>query len=861
MTGTEPDRHPHRLPTDVVPTHYDLDFAPDLEAATFTGRATAHVDVLGPVQTITMHSLDIDLGEAWVEQDGNRLEAEIEVDTAAEWITLTFARPLAAGPATVHTAFTGVLNDKLVGFYRSTFTDPAGATRTIACTQFESTHARRAFPCWDEPAFKATYAISLTVAPDLLAVSNSGEAGRTELADGRVEVRFATTMKMSTYLVAFVVGPLEATDPVDVDGVPLRVIVPPGKMDLTDFALDAGAFSLRFLADWYGIPYPGDKVDLIAIPDFAFGAMENLGCITFRETALLLDPERSTQSEQQRVADVIAHELAHMWFGDLVTMGWWNGIWLNEAFATFMEMLTVDAYRPAWQRWLDFGTSRSMAFDTDSLSSTRPIEYEVVTADDAEAMFDILTYEKGASVVRMLQQYLGEDRFQAGIRLYLETHAYQNTETTDLWDAIEQATGEPVRQIMDSWIFQPGHPVVKVDASAGGHGLTVSQSLFSFATDEESGREVDANPAPQSVPVVLRVGTDTGTEVHKVLLEGEPVSVAVTSEPLWIVGNQEGNGFYRTELSDQSVAGLAAVALEHLSPAERYGLVEDEWALVLGGRGSVERTLTVIRSLATDVDLSVWQRIIGVLGAIDRMVDGELSGSLATWVRGVVGPALLSTGTAPQPGEPERTTARRAALFEAAARLGRDRSQIDLATERFAAMTPGSPGVDPDMADAVIRVVAAGADEATWSELRRRATDAHTPQDRLRYQGAMADSSSPELVLRLAALVLTDEIRTQDGLFILRRALGNRHAHEPVWDFVESNWSEITTRFPSSTVPRLIDGIRPINDPSLARRVTSFLDAHPLPQGELALRQHVERMWVTVAAARRVPGELAAHLS
>ena len=853
VTGTDPSRHPHRLPSTVVPIHYDLSFSPDLEGADFTGTAAATVEVTEPTNSITLHALDLDISEAWVEQAGVRIDATVAVDPEAEWITLDLVGPLQTGRAVVHTTFRGVLNDKLVGFYRSTFTDPDGATRTIACTQFESTHARRAFPCWDEPAFKATYAIKLTVGPDLVAVSNAAEVAREELPDGRVEVAFATTMKMSTYLVAFVVGPLEVSDPVDVDGVPLRVIVPPGKSNLTDFALDVGAFSLRFLADWYGIAYPGDKVDLIAIPDFAFGAMENLGCITFRETALLLDPERATQAEQQRVADVIAHELAHMWFGDLVTMGWWNGIWLNEAFATFMEMLTVDAYRPDWQRWVDFGTARTMAFDTDSLSTTRPIEYEVVTAEDAEGMFDVLTYEKGASVVRMLQQYLGEDRFQAGIRHYLAIHSYGNTETTDLWDAIEAAAGEPVRQMMDSWIFVPGHPVVTIEVE--GTEATLHGERFTFQPDPRGGT-VAPTPRSQLVPVVLRVGTGSGSEVHKVLLDDASSTVSLDADPEWIVGNHQGNGFYRTALDDDQLAKVAATAPANLSSLERYGLVEDEWALFLAGRGSVARVLTVVRSLSTDADLSVWHRIIGVLGALDRACHHDLHDRYTTWVRGLAGPALVTAGPTPRPDEPERSTALRAALFEAVARIGRDRSQIALAQERFAALTGAEPGVDPDMADAVVRVVAANADEATWSELRRRSAAATTPQDRLRHQGALADTSDPDLVMRLAELVLTDEIRSQDGLFILRRALSNRHAHEPVWGFVEANWSEITSRFPSSTVPRLIDGVRPITDPALAERITGFIADHPLPQGELVVRQHLERMWVAVAAAERIRGEL-----
>jgi puromycin-sensitive aminopeptidase len=855
-----PERDLTRLPTVAVPSHYDLELEPDLAAASFTGTEQVTLILTEAVDELVLHALDLDLHEVWLEGgDGSRLEATAAFDGPSETVTLALSGVAAPGAWTLHTRFSGTLNDQLVGFYRSTFTDDDGVVQTIACTQFESTHARRAFPCWDEPAFKATFSIRLVVADDLFAVSNAAETAVDPLPDGRRRVHFAPTMAMSTYLVAFVVGPLEASDPVDVDGVPLRVIAPPGKADLTPFALEIGAFSLRFLSDWYDLPYPGDKLDLVALPDFAFGAMENLGCVTFRETALLLDEERSTQAELQRVSDVVAHEIAHMWFGDLVTMGWWNGIWLNEAFATFMEMLTTDAFRPEWKRWVDFGLARSAAFDTDSLTTTRAIEYEVVTAADAEAMFDVLTYEKGASVVRMLQQYLGEDRFQAGIRSYLETHQYANTETTDLWDALEATTGEPVREMMDGWIYRPGHPVVGIERTPDGRALVLTQDRFSFVADPASGT-VRPPAEVRSIPVVLRLSTDGAEQLHRVLLDTERLEVPVDVAPEWVVGNHEGNGFYRVALGDQDLVALAAAAPVACSPLERYGLVEDEWALLLAGRSSASRLLGLLRSLAGDVDLSVWQRSTGALAGLHRLAGDQHRPALEAWVRALVGPALARLGDTAEPGEDDRTTALRATLFSAIARTGADASRQDQARAWFAALGEAPGAIDADLADAVVSVVAATADRDLWEQLRERAATARTAQDRLRHQGALADATDPALVLAFCELALTDEVRTQDAPFLLRRALANRHAAAEVWAFLADRWSTITDRFPSSTIPRLLDGIRTISDPVLAAEVAAFLDAHPIAQGTTVLDQHRERMWVSVGLGRRLPDELGAAL-
>ncbi|MGH9298943.1 MAG: M1 family metallopeptidase [Acidimicrobiales bacterium] len=428
----------YRLPRSVGATRYELRFSPDLNATRFTGHAAIELTVKEATTELVCNAAGLEISGATLRPVGGE-PAPLTLSLDDRLGRATFAAPetLPPGNYVLECDFGAPWNEKLCGLYLSRFKDAEGAERVIASTHFESTDARRAFPCWDEPELKAVFSITLEVDEQLFAVSNAPERSVTSLGDGRKRVEFEDTMSMSTYLVAFAVGPFEATEPVLTGGVPLRVIAPEGKLHLTKYALDAGAHAVAWFQDYFDLAYPAEKLDLVAIPDFAMGAMENLGCVTFREQDLLCDPEHSSIPELSRIAEVVDHEIAHMWFGDLVTMKWWNGIWLNEAFATFMSICCLDDFKPEWNRWVTFGTEKDMALQIDGLHTTRAIEFPVHAPDEAEAMFDHLTYLKGGNVLRMVEQYLGTERFRAGVRKYLKQHAYGNTETTDLWDAIE----------------------------------------------------------------------------------------------------------------------------------------------------------------------------------------------------------------------------------------------------------------------------------------------------------------------------------------------------------------------------------------------------------------------------------------
>jgi len=853
-----PSENPHRLPRTVVPRRYDLTLEPDLAAATFAGEETVVVEVAEPTAEVVLNAAELEIDEATAEVAGadGPLDAAVALDAGAERATLTFDRPLPAGEARLHLRFRGVLNDKLVGFYRSTFTDESGAERVLATTQMEATDARRAFPCWDEPDAKAVFGVTLVVPDDQLALSNAGELERSGAGPGKVAVRFADTMPMSTYLVAFVVGPLEATDPVDVDGKPLRVVYPPGKGHLAAFALDVGAFALRYFRDWFDVVYPGDKLDLVAIPDFAFGAMENLGCVTFRERYVLVDPATATQAELQAVVDVIAHEIAHMWFGDLVTMKWWNGIWLNEAFATFMEVTCTDAFRPEWDRWVDFGLSRSAAYDTDALATTRPIEYPVVSPADADGMFDVLTYEKGASVVRMLEQYLGADRFRDGIRRYMARHQYGNTETSDLWAALEAETGEPVTRIAESWIFQGGFPEVTVEPDGGGGGVRLSQRRFRYDGGDDGER--------WAVPVVVERAGGNGAAPagpERVLLDGDAATLAgADAGDGWVKANAGAHGFYRVRYAGPLLDALVG-HLDDLAPLERYALVDDALAAVLAGTMAAADFVALAERFVGERDLSVWQRLVGGLTSVDRLVDGDAAAALHARVAALIGPARAELGPEAAAGDSDRTRTLRGLLLQAAALLADDEAARRRARDLLDRFLADPSGVDPSLASPALVVAATLGDAGLHERIADGFRSTPNPQDRERLLVALSRFRDPDAFARTLDLSLSGDVRSQDAPYLLREAIANRENGAAAWAFVTGHWDAIEARFPANSLSRLVGGVRSFGDRALADDAAAFLEAHPIPQGELQVRQHVERMWVTVALTEREAGRLAVTLS
>jgi aminopeptidase N len=861
--------NPHRLPRAVHPVRYDLVLEPDLDRASFTGTADVALAVDEATDELVCNAAELDLTSAVVTLDGIEASVPWTIDEEHERVTFALPSTVAAGTeARLSLAFAGTLNDKLHGWYRSTYKDDAGNERVIATSQMQATDCRRAFPCWDEPDFKAVFAVTMVVADDLLAISNGPEVSRDIRPDGRHVVRFADTMSMSTYLVAFIVGPLVTTDPVDVGGVPMRLVHVPGKEALAGFGLEVGRFALRWFQDYYGIPYPSDKVDLVALPDFAAGAMENLGCITFRESGLLVDPVTATQTEEQIVADVVSHELAHMWFGDLVTMRWWNGIWLNEAFATFMEVAACDAFRPAWKRWETFSLERTAAFETDSLTTTRPVEFEVVSPADADGMFDVLTYEKGGALLRMLEQYLGEERFRDGIRHYLAKHSYGNTETSDLWDALEATSGEPVRRIMDSWIWQEGYPLVSASLDADGSTLVLRQHRFLF--DEEGADAATLGDTRWAIPVGVRqvvtgaAGADAAlgaAQESKVLLDQDELRLPLLSPDAVVVINCGGHGFYRVAYDDALRTRLAAAAQRELSTVERYALLDDTWAAVVAGSVPAPAFCQLATEFADEPDVAVWRTLVAGLGWCDRLVEGEPRERFRAFVRELVGPRLQSLGWQAAEGEDDLTGELRGLLIRALAVLGDDADAQAEAAERFEQQLRDPASVDPPVTAAVVAVVAANGGEAEYDRYIERFKEATTPQEQLRYLYALADFPDEELMARTLEFLIGPDVKTQNAPYALARCILNRERGEQAWRFVREHWDHANAAFPNPSIVRMVDPVKTLTRPEQQADVAGFFAEHDIPQAAKTLQQVLERQRVNVALRTREAPRLADHFS
>jgi puromycin-sensitive aminopeptidase len=841
------------LPSNVQPTSYAIHLTPDLVAFTFAGKESVAIDVLESTDTIVLNASELQVSEAtFTDASGAATTASgIAMDADEETLTLTFPSTISAGKGTLHIVFTGELNDRLTGFYRSQYTDSAGQSHTMATTQFEPGSARRSFPCWDEPALKATFQLTLTIPSDMDAVSNMPVAKETPEGESKT-MKFAESPIMSTYLLAFIVAELSIIEQKADNGTLIRVLTTRGKEEQGRFALDTSVALLTYFNEYFGIPFPLEKLDHIAIPDFAAGAMENWGAITYRETALLVDPAISSAATRQRVAEVISHEMAHMWFGDLVTMVWWDDLWLNESFASWMGDKAVNHIHPEWKMWTQFVANDTIrALSLDGLKNSHPIEATVKTPAEVEELFDAISYSKGASIIRMLEDYLSPETFRAGLQKYLSGHQYSNARTADLWDSMEEASGKPVKSLMDTWTAQMGYPVLNVESKhdANGLKLQISQSRFLFS------HLVDGDAGDSSWKVPISVATSWGESPEPTLMESAKDTIAIKSagadaSQTWFKVNTGQTGFYRVNLSpDDWNALIPAIKSRALSDTDRLGVQNDAYALSRAGYLPVSQFLAITEAYRDETDASVWRELAGNLGDLDTLLSDEACyPKLKELCQSLFTPLAQRMGWEPKDEEGHLDTLLRGVALGQAGYYN-DPAVLREAKARFERYLKDPSSLAPDLRGVVYSLTAQQGDAATYEQLWDLQKKADLQEEKVRLLVSLTRIPDPELISDMLKRSLTDDVRSQDTVTVLGAVSGNPKGKALAWDFLKDNWDVFNERYGHGgfMLMRLVGLPRGFTTQERLDDVKQFYAAHPVPAAERSVRQVIEGLELNVA--------------
>jgi len=741
-----------QLPRGVVPTHYDLTFTPDADKLSFTGSVKINIDVAAPTRTITLQAADLTFAKVEIVGPGGAKggAAKVSVDAQAQTATFTFDKPVAKGAHVLAIDYSGKIYKQAAGLFALDYDTDQGKKRALY-TQFENSDARRFIPSWDEPFFKATYDMRVTVPTGQMAVGNMPIAKSRDLGGGKTEITFATSPKMSTYLLFFGLGDFDRAT-AKVGDVEMGVITKKGDLAKADFALKSSGPILQWYNDYFGVPYPLPKLDHIAAPGQSqfFSAMENWGAIFYFEYALLEDPEISTQADRQNIYTTVAHEMAHQWFGDLVTMSWWDDLWLNEGFASWMEGRATERFHPEWNSQLEAVGGREYAMGLDSLATTHPVVQHVETVDQASQAFDGITYQKGEAVIRMLEAYVGPDAWRDGVRAYIKAHAHGSSTTDDLWVEVEKAAGKPITAIAHDFTLQPGVPLITVDAGACVAGKTpVTLTQGEFSRDKPT-----KTPLAWRVPVSAQVaGSST---VSKTLVEGGKGSLSVDGcGPVVVNAGQA--GYFRTLYTPTAFAGLSA-SFAKLPAIDQLGVISDAWALGLNGQQAVTDALDLAMATPADADPQVWGKVAGVLTTVDGMYDGAPAQQAAFRKLAIarLSPVFQQVGWAAKAGEPAPVANLRTTLIGALSTLG-DPAVVAEAKRRYAADKTDPTAVPGPLRKAILASVGRNADAAAWDALHEQAKAEKTPLIRDQLYTQLAAAQDPALAAKALDLALTSE--------------------------------------------------------------------------------------------------------
>jgi len=818
-----------QLPRTVLPENYQLTLSPNFQTDKLDGDETITVRVTQPTSAITLNAAEITFGETTINQNGATQTAQVTSDPKAETATLTVPKALAAGPATIHIRYTGILNNELRGFYLSQV-----GQRKYGVTQFEPADARRAYPSFDQPDMKATFELTVVVDKGDMAISNGKVVSDTPgPGPDKHTVKFSTTPKMSSYLLALAVGEFQC-EAGQADGIPIRVCGTPEQKGRGHFALEAAEYSLRYYDRYFGIKYPYGKLDIIGVPDFSAGAMENVGCIIGRDILYFVDPKSSSYFLQKAVAeDGVAHEMAHQWFGDLVTMKWWDDFWLNEGFATWMSAKPIAAWKPEWNLATDDVQSAGQAMAVDSLSSTHPIHQEVETPAQALELADVISYNKTAAVLRMVEGYVGPALFRKGVNAYLAKYAYGNTTAPDFWNAITAAAKKPADKVMSSFVMQAGVPLVSVSASCSNGNTRVEVSQTRYFRNREllnaGSKEL------WQIPVCLKAGNREKCE----LLTSKTQSMELTGcAPVY--ANAGARGYYHSGYDAANLHHLAVGAQQDLSPAERVQLIDDAWAEVRVDRIRVGDFLALAESLKNDPTRAVADELAQELQYVDQhLTTGADRQQYEAWVRQTFGPVGEQLGWTPQPNDSEEQRARRADLLTLVGEVGHDPKLAEFSRQLTEKALQGE-AVDPTLLYPALNIATRNGDAALYDAIQKRAQSSGSPEEAFRFLRALGNFQKPALVERSLEYAVSSQVRSQDAPFLIGRLMGNPDTQDQAWDWIRQHWSQVEAKLTNFSTGAVVDGAGSFCDAGHKQQVQDFFSQHPIPSAQRTLQQSLE---------------------
>ncbi len=815
-----------RLSNSVVPEHYSLTLTPDLKAATFSGMETIDVNLTQATKSITLNSAEIQFQSVTIAAGGKQQTAKVSSDDAKEQSTFTVDNELPAGKATIQVAYTGILNDKLRGFYLS-----KTAKRNYAVTQFESTDARRAFPSFDEPAFKATFDVSLVIDKDDTGISNGPIVSDTPGPGAdKHTLKFLTSPKMSTYLVAFLVGDFQCSEG-EVDGVKIRGCATPDKAALTPYSVEVAKYVLHYYDTYFGIHYPLKKLDLIALPDFEAGAMENFGAITYRETAMLVDPKTASVGAKREVALVIAHEMAHQWFGDLVTMEWWDNTWLNEGFATWMENKPVAAMHPEWNIDQLVAADEDGTLGIDAQPTTRAIRAKADTREEIEEMFDGISYGKASDVLLAVENYLGPETFRKGVHAYLSAHLYGNATAEDFWGAQTATSHKPVDKIMESLVAQPGEPILTFGEPAGG-SVSVAQRRFFLSPS------IQPDPAQKwTIPVCFKAGAD---KQDCEVLTPDGANLKIPSSGLFFA-NAGGKGYYRTAYPEDVYKNLVAQIETGLSPTERISLIGDEWAQVRANKATVGDYLDLVTAVKSDSSAQVLGSASDGVSAIYERVAStpEEKAAIGSWLQKTIAPAYAKL---PPPSDRDSPNTRemRAHLFGSLGYFAKDPTILAQAheiTEKYLA-DPNS--AEATLAQTALAIAARNGDATLFDQLQKVAETSTNPELQEGALRLLAEFEDPALIQRSLDYAASNKVRSQDALIQFAIGLQIDATREPTWKYVKSHWDTIKNLLTPELGGALVGSTGTFCSAEERDDVKAFFADHRVPDAERSLQHAIE---------------------